>query len=144
MAPFEDFIQALQEKASWKNPKRNKEEHLCFALMGKNESSYELEFFPLNESYFIMQVKLCSLPSDEYEKNEMVKSYAKRQVAVCKNRPSVLTVDNNHLVLYKKENSKDIQASLEAVSSFLKDVDWWLMSSESTASPFAFSGQWMK
>ncbi len=143
MSKFDDFISVLREKTGWKEPKINEENRHYFTIQGKNNEYIDLEFFSPEGNTLIMLVKLIALPVDIYEKNELLKDYAKKEVAACKIRPSILSIDNNNLILYINAKLQDNELLLNQVNTFLKDVDWWLQKPNDTfASPFSFSATW--
>ncbi len=143
---YDDFIKALCNETKWKEPKVQENKYHYFDLVGKNNEEYRLELFTPENTLLIMQVKLATLPNNASEKNELLDDYAKRQVAVCKTRTSILTVDSNTILLYKKEVMHDIQALLKVTSLFLKDVDWWFSNNQNLTSSqeLSFSMSWKK
>ncbi len=145
MPSFNDIIKDIQLETKWQSPFVNSHNFTCFTLLGKMGEELELQFFALNDSTLLMQVHLEKLPTDTYEKNALIKDYAKKQVSACKTRASILTLDNNYFSLYKKVSMQNSFDSITELNSFLKDVDWWLQKENSNYNnPFSFSMSWNK
>ncbi len=141
---FDNFIKTLRDKTNWGEPKINEENHSYFVLLGKNDEELELEFFTPDDVSLIMQTKIRTLPSNDNEKTTLLRDFAKRQVAACKSRPSILTIDNDTVILYRKDKMTNNNRLVENVGEFLKDIDWWRQDTSRSASPFSFSMSWGK
>ncbi len=148
MDKFDDFIEYISSHTNWKNPKINEYNRHYFSIQAKNNDFIDVEFFTPEARTLIMQVHILPLSSDAYQRNEKLKEYAKYQTAACRKRPSILSLEDDNLFLYRHVPMQDFEIMLEQVNHFLKDVDWWLeknnaVHTTSHASPFSMSS-WSK
>ncbi len=144
MHQFHNFITLLKEKTKWKAPKEIAENHISFTIYGKDNDVLEVELFTPDNVHLIAKTSLGKMPLDDFERSDFLKEHAKKQMGVCKKRPSIVTIDKDSVIIYKKEKMNDIHSLLASFSSFLKDVDWWLQKESHFSSPFSHSFSWNK
>ncbi len=142
MHQFHNFITLLKEKTKWSQPNNISDKHVSFNIYGKDNDVLEVELFTPDDVHLIVKTSLGKMPLDEFERTEVLKEHAKKQMGACKLRPSVVTIDKDSIIIYKKEKMNDIHSLLVSFSSFLKDVDWWLQKDTRSASPFNLSMSW--
>ncbi len=144
MHTFHNFITLVQEKTKWKEPKKLSDDHIIFTIYSKDNEILEVELFTPDQEHLIVKTSLAKIPLEEFERTDLLKEFAKKQMGACKQRPSVVSIDKDSIILYKKTRMQSIYTLVDFFSSFLKDVDWWLQKESHSTSPFSLSMSWNK
>ena len=135
MALMDEAVQAVVDAAGWKKPESSRDGACHFHLKG----DLDFSLFSPDGRTCIMRGTVAELPSDNMQRDDLLKDVSKRQVAVCRKRPSVLTVEQAGQSLMASDDGKDKlllfrQIRLEAgqyeavkiaVKEFLNDLAWW-------------------
>ena len=125
MASFLDSAaSAIAGAAGWKPPKADEQGAYSFTLQGELEMRL---FSPDGGNTLVFWSSVQILPDDAYSREELLLAHAQRAVAACKDRETVLVLENDTLILQRVIQGKEtpLEALPGIAEGFLNDLAWW-------------------
>ena len=142
MALMDEAVKAVADAAGWKMPEPDRDGAYHFHLKG----DLDFSLFSPDGRNCIIRAKVQDLPVDSMQREDLLRDASRRQVGVCRTRPSVLSVEKAGQSLMAADDGTDklmpfrqlrleageYEAPKAAVKEFLNDLAWWKASFGST------------
>ncbi len=135
MALLDNIVTSLVSLAGWKKTQRDEDGAYHFRL----EKGLDFILFSPDDRLCIMRAEVADVPASGPDREEMLRTVAKRQAGICRTRASIVAlerpgqsllksvpVSGDKLILYRAAEltaAQDVFNS--AVRSFLNDLAWW-------------------
>lgn len=148
MASISDLMNALQQATGWKSLAKPDENTVWHVSL---EDNLDANFFALGDAFCVISGAVTDIPEQEGDAEALYTQVARMQIAVFRERPSILTIDNGKspqspgssatILCYRalplnlsKENF------IREVQDWLDDLSWWkgaLLSPNSANNPMS-------
>lgn len=146
MAGMSDHLHALAEATGWTSLATADASGVYRVAL---ENNLDAAFVCLGEQFCLMRGVVVDLPMQESERTALCEQAARLQVAVLRERPSILaleepgqmslpgeTIDTARLICYRSVPlSVDAGTFLEEVQGWLNDYAWWKSNLAATQAP---------
>lgn len=141
MSLLQEAVDSMTSAAGWKQARPNAEGVYHFRLQG----NLDMDILSPDGLNCILQSNLGPLPEEEAEAEKLLRLCAGRVVGSCRKRRSILSLQDDRLVLYRivRMNASDPGAVSREAKGFLNDLAWWqnqLVATVNNASPFSVFG----
>ena len=147
MSLLQEVVDAVTDAAGWRSAEPDAEGVYHFRLKG----NLDMDMLSPDGRNCILRGDLGPIPDSDSEAESLLRLCAGRVVGSCRKRRSVLSLQDDRLILYRlvrMDASNPGTVSREA-EGFLNDLAWWqgqIAENKNYASPFsAFGGMntWM-
>lgn len=119
---LEDVVSSICKVTAWKNQIQKEENTISFEL----ENGLNLNVYSPDGKTVILYDTIIKLPSDEYIATNFVEKYATHAVAACKTKETIVSLNEDTLVLHYDITHKDGDLEInKSVKDFLNDLAWW-------------------
>lgn len=155
MAILDDLALAVAKSAEWKKPEPQKDGAYHFRL----QDDLDFALFTPDGRLGLVVGNVATLPDEGIDREDMLAESARRQVGICRTRPSILAFERagqgmiqlddekkDRLILFRRLRleSDAVIESVRQVRDFLNDLQWWRKTTSPEfsggASPFSMAG----